>query len=63
MTDSGGPGTFLSFHHTLEDKGITTNSESYLVSYCKLHCIQLTLSTSVRHVLGECGVDKTGKYR
>ena len=63
MTDSGGGGTGLSFHRTLQNQGITTNDANYLVGYCTLHCIQLTLSTPVKHVLGEDGTDNSGQYR
>ena len=63
MTDSGGGGTGLSFHRTLQNQGITTNDANYLVGYCTLHCIQLTLSTPVKHVIGEGGTDNSGQYR
>jgi hypothetical protein len=59
-TDSGGGGVGYSFRKELMLQGITCQMKEYLVSFCKLHRIQLTLSNSIQHILGEGGKDGKG---
>jgi hypothetical protein len=61
-TDSRGGGTGYSFRKELMLQGITCQMKEYLVSFCTLHCIQLTLPNSIQHVLGEGGKDDKGEY-
>ena len=63
MTDIGVGGTDKSFHCKLAALNVTAVPEIYLVGYCTLHCIQLTLSSAVKHVLGEGGTQKNGQYK
>ena len=42
---------------------ITCPMEEYLTAFCTLHCLQLTLSNPIQHVLGEGGKDNNGEYR
>eukprot|EP00978_Attheya_sp_CCMP212_P006531 scaffold15109_cov63-Attheya_sp.AAC.1 len=58
-TDSGGGGTGVSFSNELNKEELTVDKQSYLISYCTLHCIQLTLGSPIMKVLGDGGL--TGK--
>jgi hypothetical protein len=62
-TDSGGGGTGNSFFKELTKLGLLSASESYLKSFCTLHCIQLTLQNPIRQVLGEGGLGEDKKYK
>jgi hypothetical protein len=62
-TDSGGGGTGNSFHKELTKLGLSSAVESYLKSFCTLHCIQLTLQNPINRVLGQGGMGKDGKYK
>jgi hypothetical protein len=62
-TDSGGGGTGNSFYLELSKLGLSSCVESYLKSYCTLHCIQLTLQNPINRVLGQGGMGKDGKYK
>jgi hypothetical protein len=62
-TDSGGGGMGVSFHNQLTKQGLTCPSGDYLISFCTLHCIQLTLSNPIHHVLGEGVRDENGEYK
>ena len=37
--------------------------KEYRISFCTLHCLQLTLSNPIQHVLGEGGKDDKGEYK
>jgi hypothetical protein len=62
-TDSGGGGTGSSFHTELSKLGLSSATESYLKSFCTLHCIQLTLQNPISRVLGQGGLGKDGRYK
>ena len=62
-TDSGGGGTGNSFYKELTKLGLSSSAESYLKSFCTLHCIQLTLQNPISRVLGQGGLGKDGKYK
>jgi hypothetical protein len=59
-TDSGGGGVGWSLKAQLDAKELTCPHELYLVSFCTLHCIQLTLGNPIEHVLGQGGKEKDG---
>jgi hypothetical protein len=62
--DSGGGGTGHSFSSELKNEELTIeNNEVYLVSFCTLHCIQLSLGTPLKAVLGEGGMTGKGTFR
>ena len=63
MTDSGGGGTGKSFRAGLMNQNVAVAIQLYLTAFCTLHCAQLTLLVPVKHVLGEGGRDKDGKYK
>ena len=63
ITDSGGGGTGKSFHRELAALKLTAMPDIYLVGYCTLHCIQLTLPSAFKHVLGEGDTQKNGQYK
>jgi Na+/glutamate symporter len=46
-TDSGGGGTGNSFFKELTKLGLSSSAESYLKSFCTLHCIQLHLQNPI----------------
>jgi hypothetical protein len=62
-TDSGGGGTGSSFYKELTKLGLLSAIESYLKSFCTLHCIQLTLQNPISRVLRQGGMGKDGKYK
>jgi hypothetical protein len=62
-TDSGGGRTGSSFHTELTKLGLSSATESYLKSFCTLHCIQLTLQNPISQVLGQGGLGKDGRYK
>ncbi len=62
-TDSGGGGIGSSFHTELTKLGLSSATESYLKSFCTLHCIQLTLQNPISRVLGQGGLGKDGRYK
>jgi hypothetical protein len=43
-TDSGGGVTGTSFFKKLDSQGLCVSRDGYLLSYCTLHCLQLTLA-------------------
>mgnify|MGYP002812481187 CR=1 FL=1 len=62
-TDSGGGGTGYHFLKQLAIQQLTCELEEYLTAFCTLHCLQLTLSNPIQHVLGEGGKDDKGEYK
>ena len=63
MTNSGIGGTGKPFHLEIATLNVNAMPDIYLVGYCILHGIQLTLSSIVKHVLGEGGTQKNGQYK
>lgn len=62
-TDSSGGCTGYSFFNELTLLGLTAPREMYTFSFCNLHCVQLTLSNPIKHLIGEGGKDaSTGMY-
>jgi hypothetical protein len=57
-TDSGGGGVGYSLRAQLEAKKLTVPRELYVVAFCTLHCIQLTLGNPIDHILGQGDMDK-----
>lgn len=57
-TDSGGGGTGVSLHQHMDTLHLCTNKEVYLVGYCCLHTLQLTLSNAVQATIGVGGLEK-----
>jgi hypothetical protein len=57
-TESGGGGTGSSLHTELTKLRLSSATESYLKSFCTLHCIQLTLQNPISQVLGKGGLGK-----
>jgi hypothetical protein len=51
------------FTRKLMKQGLTCPSGDYLISFCTLQCIQLTLSNQIYHVLGEGGRDENRDYK
>ena len=47
-TDSGGGGTGNSLHSCMDKLGLCVGRESYLVGFCCLHTLQLTLSNAMK---------------
>ena len=57
-TDSGGGGTGVSLHQHMDTLHLCTNKEVYLVGYCCLHTLQLTLSNAVEATIGVGGLER-----
>ena len=56
-TDSGGGGTGHSFKDALLKKqNVTCQEEEYLIGFCVMHILQLTLSTPMKSLMGEGGL-------
>eukprot|EP00978_Attheya_sp_CCMP212_P019092 scaffold53061_cov27-Attheya_sp.AAC.1 len=55
-TDSGGGGTGKSFFKCMKDEGLTVEADQYMISFCTLHCLQLTLGVPVKTILGDGGL-------
>ena len=51
-TDSGGGGTGKSLGAEMMKQGLCKNDGSYLLGYCCLHTLQLTLSNSIQNRIG-----------
>ena len=62
-TDSGGGGTGTSFSSAMRDEKLTVSSDQYLTSFCTLHCLQLTISTPIKTILGDGGMISQGVFR
>ena len=57
-TDSGGGGTGESLHMYMQDLNLCVEDDSYLVGFCCLHTLQLTLSNAMAEVIGKGGLDE-----
>ena len=57
-TDSGGGGTGNSLHSCMDDLGLCVGKESYLVGFCCLHTLQLTLSNAMNETIGRGGLEE-----
>ncbi len=55
-TDSGGGGTGDSMYQCMRNLGLCAPKEEYLVGYCTLHTLQLTLSNALKKTIGEGGL-------
>ena len=63
-TDSGGGGTGHSFKRALlTQDGITCDENEFLVGFCTIHILNLTLSNAIEMLMGQGGLkkDKNGK--
>jgi hypothetical protein len=49
--DSGGGGTGKSFFKCMKVEGLTVEADQYMISFCTLHCLQLTLGVPVKTIL------------
>eukprot|EP00978_Attheya_sp_CCMP212_P040254 scaffold217766_cov49-Attheya_sp.AAC.2 len=54
--DSGGGGTGKSFFKCMKVEGLTVEVDQYMISFCTLHCLQLTLGVPVKTILGDGGL-------
>jgi hypothetical protein len=61
-TDSGGGGVGKSLYENLEELNLCIPSEGYLMSFCTLHCLQLTLANAILTVLGKGGKKNEKEY-
>ena len=58
-TDSGGGGTGDSLHEWMEKiGGLCIEKEEYLVGFCCLHTLQLTLSNAMLATIGKGGIEE-----
>ena len=61
-TDSGGGGVGKSLYENLEELNLCIPSDGYLMSFCTLHCLQLTLANAILTVLGKGGKKNEKEY-
>jgi hypothetical protein len=52
-TDSGGEGMGKSLYENLEELNLCIPGDGYLMGFCTLHCLQLTLTNTILTVLGK----------
>lgn len=57
-TDSGGGGTGNSLERNMRALGLCCEAEKYLVGFCCLHTLQLTLSNAVAVAIGPGGLEQ-----
>jgi hypothetical protein len=58
-TDSGGGGTGHSFKaELLKRENLTCGEPEFLIGFCVMHILQLTLSTPMKTLMGEGGLEK-----
>ena len=65
MTDSGGGETGVSLFREVSKAAVNVTKEEgdYVIGYCTLHCLHLTLSTPISKVLDEGGQTKNGEFK
>ena len=57
-SDSGGGGTGKSLHTGMDGLGLCVPEDQYLVGFCSLHTLQLTLSNAMGAVIGKGGLEE-----
>ena len=57
-TDSGGGGTGESLHSHMDELNLCVEESSYLVGFCCLHTLQLTLSNAMSQLIGKGGLEE-----
>ena len=57
-TDSGGGGTGHSLHQKMKEEDLCCPDISYLVGFCTLHTLQLTLANALEKTVGTGGLGK-----
>ena len=57
-SDSGGGGTGKSLHTGMDALRLCVPEEQYLVAFCSLHTLQLTLSNAMGAVIGKGGLEE-----
>ena len=61
-TDSGGGGVGVSLASELRKVGLACEEKKYIITYCCLHALQLTLCNPVKILIGEGGLLSDGSY-
>ncbi len=56
-TDSGGGGTGHSLHRHMDDLQLCVSADAYLVGFCCLHTLQLTLCGALNNTIGAGGIE------
>lgn len=57
-TDSGGGGTGNSLHECMENQGLCQPRDTYLIGFCTLHTLQLTLGNGLHETIGKGGLGR-----